>query len=253
MRTQHLMIQEMENIRGEISALRGQTLAARSQSVPRGLNALQGQGDAALTNPTRVKKLTKFFGDEPPLLRLFLKKLGYEKYAGLFETERVGMVELPYMTEEMLQKMGIPLGPRLRILQEAQISVQCRDKVYVVFLQPIMAVFLESSCACKTRAASNLRQMTQCPSSIPVTIELPSPPPRPAPISRNWLLPPYYSSYHVLTLPPSTPAVSHQSPAKWSHPVCVPNLVSGAGEKLLYFRDNVIPRTCAGTKALRTG
>nr|CAD7571629.1 unnamed protein product [Timema californicum] len=132
MRTQHLMIQEMENIRGEISALRGQTLAARSQSVPRGLNALQGQGDAALTNPTRVKKLTKFFGDEPPLLRLFLKKLGYEKYAGLFETERVGMVELPYMTEEMLQKMGIPLGPRLRILQEAQISVQCRDKVYVV-------------------------------------------------------------------------------------------------------------------------
>nr|CAD7405024.1 unnamed protein product [Timema cristinae] len=170
MRTQHLMIQEMENIRGEISALRGQTLAARSQSVPRGLNALQGQGDAALTNPTR-------------------------KYAGLFETERVGMVELPYMTEEMLQKMGIPLGPRLRILQEAQISVQCRDKVYVV----------------------------------------------------------YCSSYHVFTLPPSTPAVSHQSLAKWSHPVCVPNLVSGAGEKLLYFRDNVIPRTCAGTKALRTG
>ncbi|CAG2057772.1 unnamed protein product, partial [Timema podura] len=59
------------------------------------------------------------------------KRLLLQKYAGLFETERVGMVELPYMTEEMLQKMGIPLGPRLRILQEAQISVQCRDKVYV--------------------------------------------------------------------------------------------------------------------------
>ncbi|XP_069671480.1 uncharacterized protein [Periplaneta americana] len=128
MRTQHLMIQEMENIRGEIAALR-----TRSQSVPRGLNGLaapSGERDA-LTNPARVKKLTKFFGDEPPLLRLFLKKLGYEKYAGVFEQERVGMVELPYLTEERLQKMGIPLGPRLRILQEAQISI-CRDSIYVV-------------------------------------------------------------------------------------------------------------------------
>jgi hypothetical protein len=72
-------MQEMENIRGEISALRSQTLAGRSQSVPRGLNTLLASGDRdALTNPTRVKKLTKFFGDEPPLLRLFLKKLGYE-------------------------------------------------------------------------------------------------------------------------------------------------------------------------------
>ena len=71
--------QEMENIRGEISALRSQTMAARSQSMPRGLNTLLVSGDRdALTNPTRVKKLTKFFGDEPPLLRLFLKKLGYE-------------------------------------------------------------------------------------------------------------------------------------------------------------------------------
>lgn len=78
MRTQHLMIQEMENIRGEISALRTQTnmLSVRSQSASR---AVPGSKDLPnLANPTRVKKLTKFFGDEPPLLRLFLKKLGYE-------------------------------------------------------------------------------------------------------------------------------------------------------------------------------
>lgn len=31
-----------------------------------------------LTNPRRVKKLTKFFGEDPPLMRLFLKSLGYE-------------------------------------------------------------------------------------------------------------------------------------------------------------------------------
>lgn len=75
----------MENIRSEISNLRSQTsMNVRSQSVPRALNSMlvsptgEKSDPTALTNPARVKKLTKFFGDEPPLLRLFLKKLGYE-------------------------------------------------------------------------------------------------------------------------------------------------------------------------------
>ncbi|XP_076240975.1 uncharacterized protein LOC143183336 [Calliopsis andreniformis] len=129
MRTQHLMIQEMENIRGEIAALRTQTSMAmvRSQSQP----LIKDSELPALSNPSRVKKLTKFFGTEPPLIRLFLRELGYEKYASAFEKEKVGMVELPYLSEERLQKMGIPLGPRLRILQEARISV-CKDPIYVV-------------------------------------------------------------------------------------------------------------------------
>ncbi|XP_076397524.1 uncharacterized protein LOC100877788 isoform X4 [Megachile rotundata] len=129
MRTQHLMIQEMENIRGEIAALRTQTSMAmvRSQSQP----LIKDSELPALSNPSRVKKLTKFFGTEPPLIRLFLRELGYEKYAAAFEKEKVGMVELPYLSEERLQKMGVPLGPRLRILQEARISV-CKDPIYVV-------------------------------------------------------------------------------------------------------------------------
>ncbi|XP_071441742.1 uncharacterized protein [Hetaerina americana] len=134
MRTQHLMMQEIETMRGEIAQLRAQPM--RSPSVP----WLTAKGPIekdsfcnnvpALTNPERVKKLTKFFGDEPPLLRIFLKKLGYEKYASAFEHERIGLVELPYLTEERLQKMGIPMGPRLRILQEAQLSF-CQENVSV--------------------------------------------------------------------------------------------------------------------------
>lgn len=31
-----------------------------------------------LTNPKRVEKLRHFFGEDPPLMRLFLKRLGYE-------------------------------------------------------------------------------------------------------------------------------------------------------------------------------
>ena len=56
--------------------------------------------------------MTKFFGAEPPLLRLFLKDLGYEKYASAFEEARIGLLELPYLSEERLERLQIPIGPR---------------------------------------------------------------------------------------------------------------------------------------------
>ncbi|KAK2707651.1 uncharacterized protein LOC136029356 isoform X3 [Artemia franciscana] len=111
MRTQHLVIKEVENLRQEMSQLR--------VGRPMGQTAVRGTHEYDLWNE-RVKKLTNFFGDEPPLLRIFLRKLGYEKYASLFEEEKVGLIELPYLTEDRLLNMGIPLGPRLRIMQEAR-------------------------------------------------------------------------------------------------------------------------------------
>ncbi|XP_078349255.1 uncharacterized protein LOC144634229 isoform X2 [Oculina patagonica] len=69
---------------------------------------------------SRVKKLRSFFGEDPPLLAIFLKKLGYERFADNFEAEQVGILEMSYMTEERLQSLGIPLGPRLRIMEEVK-------------------------------------------------------------------------------------------------------------------------------------
>ncbi len=43
-------------------------------------------------------------------------------YASNFENEHITITELPYLSEERLKILGIPLGPRLRILQEAQSS-----------------------------------------------------------------------------------------------------------------------------------
>ncbi|XP_038114161.1 probable cyclin-dependent serine/threonine-protein kinase DDB_G0292550 isoform X1 [Culex quinquefasciatus] len=131
MRSQHVVSQELEEIRNDMAMLRSQSmhhipLNASGATTGGAANTSGSKEPMNLTNPRRVKKLTKFFGEDPPLMKLFLKKLGYEKYASIFENERVGMIELPYLGEERLQKMGIPLGPRLRILQEAQISL-CRD------------------------------------------------------------------------------------------------------------------------------
>jgi hypothetical protein len=50
--------------------------------------------------------------------------LDLQKYATAFEQERIGIMELPYLTEDRLNKMGIPMGPRLRILQEAQMCLK---------------------------------------------------------------------------------------------------------------------------------
>ena len=37
-----------------------------------------------------------------------------------FESAGIGLPELPHTTEEQLKELGIPLGHRTRILQEAQ-------------------------------------------------------------------------------------------------------------------------------------
>ncbi|CAH2217872.1 jg11420, partial [Pararge aegeria aegeria] len=117
MRTHHLVMQEMDNIRAEITALRH--MYKSQQYIRSGHH--RHMDPYSFSNPDRVKRLTKFFGDEPPLMRLFLKKLGYEKYAALLEKEKVGAAELPYVGEDKLRALGVPLGPRMRILKEAGI------------------------------------------------------------------------------------------------------------------------------------
>ncbi|KAA0203456.1 hypothetical protein HAZT_HAZT003824 [Hyalella azteca] len=144
MRSQNAIFQEMESIRNDITALRTSgipqnhiaTNPVRNGAIHNSKNNwdIFKTGGPGLNNPNRVKKLTQFFGDEPPLVRLFLRKLGYEKYAPVFEQEKIGMLELPYLDEDRLLKLGIPLGPRVRILQEAQgpITTDGNLSVYVV-------------------------------------------------------------------------------------------------------------------------
>ncbi|OIT06886.1 PREDICTED: ankyrin repeat and SAM domain-containing protein 6-like [Nicotiana attenuata] len=46
----------------------------------------------------------------------FLQSLGLEKYAVTFQAEEVDMAALLHMTDEDLKAMGIPMGPRKKIL-----------------------------------------------------------------------------------------------------------------------------------------
>lgn len=76
MRSQHLVTQELDQLRQDLNFRMNQShgnFANKSADLHN--DTADGPN---LTNPKRVKKLTKFFGEDPPLMRLFLKKLGYE-------------------------------------------------------------------------------------------------------------------------------------------------------------------------------
>lgn len=75
MRSQHLVTQELEGLRQDLTNFRVQSQYDFCNRNEDSVDAVEGPN---LTNPKRVKKLTKFFGEDPPLMRLFLKKLGYE-------------------------------------------------------------------------------------------------------------------------------------------------------------------------------
>lgn len=136
LRSHSSMSHELEALRKEIREVKEiRQSAAQRTPMLHELNDLDRFRGwvPSLTNPKRVNKLTKFFGQEPPLLQLFLKKLGYEKYSGNFENEHIGMIELPYMTEDRLERIGVPMGPRLRILQEAQMCFRQENfNIYIV-------------------------------------------------------------------------------------------------------------------------
>lgn len=108
LRSQASISQDMDDMRRQVNA---QQYKPEEDSDPAKESAML---------QSRVKKLRSFFGEDPPLLAIFLKKLGYERFADNFEAEQVGILEMSYMTEERLQSLGIPLGPRLRIMEEVK-------------------------------------------------------------------------------------------------------------------------------------
>ena len=44
------------------------------------------------------------------------------------------MLELPYLSEERLEKLGLPLGPRIRILQEVKQPYNMEGQNYNVYI-----------------------------------------------------------------------------------------------------------------------
>ncbi|KAK4270205.1 hypothetical protein QN277_023272 [Acacia crassicarpa] len=65
------------------------------------------------TNPAPKKKTSQKAGTS---VDEFLHSLGLEKYLITFQAEEVDMTALMHMTDDDLKAMGIPMGPRKKIL-----------------------------------------------------------------------------------------------------------------------------------------
>lgn len=61
----------------------------------------------------------RFFGTEA-MLRYFLGLLNYDEYVPMLEREKIGIYELPYVSERKLQSLGIPHVASMRIISESQ-------------------------------------------------------------------------------------------------------------------------------------
>ena len=49
-------------------------------------------------------------------IRDWLEGLGLGRFAGAFEDNEIDLAALPHLTEAMLEKLGLPMGPRARAL-----------------------------------------------------------------------------------------------------------------------------------------
>src|ERR1700755_92429 len=51
-----------------------------------------------------------------PNIAVWLQSLGLAKYEAIFERHEIEFETLPYLTPSMLEEMGLPIGPRARLL-----------------------------------------------------------------------------------------------------------------------------------------
>uniref|UniRef100_A0A2P2K682 Uncharacterized protein LOC8280587 isoform X1 n=1 Tax=Rhizophora mucronata TaxID=61149 RepID=A0A2P2K682_RHIMU len=66
--------------------------------------------------PSGIVKNVSYMGEEPLTVGGFLHSLGLGKYAVSFQAEEVDMTVLKQMGDKDLKEMGIPMGPRKKIL-----------------------------------------------------------------------------------------------------------------------------------------
>ncbi|KAJ4973488.1 hypothetical protein NE237_006662 [Protea cynaroides] len=71
---------------------------------------------ARLPPPSGIMQKSSYAGEEPHNVASLLHSLGLGKYAILFQVEEVDMTALRQMGDNDLKELGIPMGPRKKIL-----------------------------------------------------------------------------------------------------------------------------------------
>ncbi|XP_072896192.1 uncharacterized protein [Hemitrygon akajei] len=108
--SQNALIQKILSFQLEIK--KAQQACNEEVGDPNGLSMKQ--------DSPSVSQSSLYCGERPSIMMIFLKKLGYEHLAPLFENAGISFTELPYLDENNLEKLGIPTEARIHILREVR-------------------------------------------------------------------------------------------------------------------------------------
>ncbi|OWM82895.1 ankyrin repeat and SAM domain-containing protein 6 [Punica granatum] len=92
--------------------------ASEAPRTTRKSAVVEASTETKSANPAHKKK-----NQQKDNMESFLESLGLEKYTITFQAEEVDMTALAHMTDEDLKAMGIPMGPRKKIL----LALESRD------------------------------------------------------------------------------------------------------------------------------
>ncbi|XP_024376722.1 uncharacterized protein [Physcomitrium patens] len=89
-----------------------------------GTSATQGAASTAVPAPVSARSVAtvkrpvdgKVPNTEEQTVRTFLHSLGLEKYVATFQSEEIDMAALGHMSDNDLKELGVPMGPRKKIL-----------------------------------------------------------------------------------------------------------------------------------------
>ncbi|KAI3526495.1 hypothetical protein L1887_05751 [Cichorium endivia] len=107
----------VRDLREKLSGITYSQPATKPKSVPETSKPAR-KSVVADTNVTETKKVSTTVSKrkKAETVDSFLQALGLEKYSITFQAEEVDMTALLHMTDEDLKAMGIPMGPRKKIL-----------------------------------------------------------------------------------------------------------------------------------------
>ncbi|KAL7598712.1 uncharacterized protein LOC111903524 [Lactuca sativa] len=108
----------VRDLREKLSGVSYSQPAAKPKPVPETTSKPARRSVVADANVTETKKVSTNASKrkKTETVDSFLQALGLEKYSITFQAEEVDMTALLHMTDEDLKAMGIPMGPRKKIL-----------------------------------------------------------------------------------------------------------------------------------------
>lgn len=87
-----------------------------SSTVTRGVASTTAPAPVSARATATVKKPSDVPMAEEQTVRTLLHSLGLEKYVITFQTEEIDMAALRFMSDNDLKELGVPMGPRKKIL-----------------------------------------------------------------------------------------------------------------------------------------